>query len=59
MALIALFATTPRSTNRSTHSLVISQGQLQNVTADRGLMLWARPGAMDPLARSSIRRSGV
>jgi hypothetical protein len=34
MALIALFAPMPRSTNRSTHSMVITGCQLQNVTAD-------------------------
>jgi hypothetical protein len=34
MALIALFAPMARSTNRSTHSMVITECQLQNVTAD-------------------------
>jgi len=34
MALIALFAPMARSTNRSTHSMVITGCQLQNVTAD-------------------------
>ncbi len=35
MALIALFAPMARSTNRSTHSMVIAGCQLQSVTADR------------------------
>jgi hypothetical protein len=34
MALIALFASMARSTNRSTHSLVFTACQLQNVTAE-------------------------
>jgi hypothetical protein len=34
MALIALFAPMARSTNRSTHSMVITGCQLQNVIAD-------------------------
>jgi len=34
MALIALFAPMTWSTNRSTHSMVITGCQLQNVTAD-------------------------
>jgi hypothetical protein len=37
-ALIAPFAPTARSTNRSTHSIVITGCQLQNVTADRDLL---------------------
>jgi hypothetical protein len=41
MALIALSAQMARSTNRSTHSMVITGCQLQNVTVDRGSMLWA------------------
>jgi hypothetical protein len=35
MALTALVAPIARSTNRSTHSIVITGYQLQNVTADR------------------------
>ena len=35
MALIALFASMARSTNRSTPSVVITGCQLQNVTAER------------------------
>jgi len=35
MALIALFAPMARSTNRSTHSMVIAGCQLQSVTADK------------------------
>jgi hypothetical protein len=35
MALIALFAQIARSTNRSTHSMVITGCQLQDVTVDR------------------------
>jgi hypothetical protein len=34
MALIALFAPMARSTNRSTHSMVITGCQLQNVTVN-------------------------
>jgi hypothetical protein len=34
MALIALFAPMARSTNRSTHSMVITGCRLQNVIAD-------------------------
>jgi hypothetical protein len=34
MALIALFAPMARSTNRSTHFIVITGCQLQNATAD-------------------------
>jgi len=34
MALIALFAHMARSTNRSTHSMVITGCQLQNVTVN-------------------------
>jgi hypothetical protein len=35
MTLTALVAPIARSTNRSTHSIVITGYQLQNVTADR------------------------
>jgi len=38
MTLIALFARVTRSTNRSTPHLAITGCQLQNVTADRGLV---------------------
>jgi hypothetical protein len=38
MALIALFARVTRSTNRSTLTTAIAGYQLQNVTADRGLV---------------------
>ncbi len=43
MALIALFAPIARSTNRSTHSMVITGCQLQNVTADSAAATFVAP----------------
>ena len=48
MALIALFATMARSTNRSTHSIVITGCQLQNVTAVRPDQRMPAPGGIRP-----------
>ncbi len=43
MALIALFAPMARSTNRSTHSMVITACQLQNVAADSAAATFIAP----------------
>jgi hypothetical protein len=50
MALIALFAQMARSTNRSTHSTVITGCQLQNVTVDRAARCYrpCRSGSGNP-----------